>query len=91
MRHRNVEVFISDNCKQSEQVMDQLDKWNISYSVKNITNSPAVLKEMQAHSVYSTPLVLVNGEKVHGFQKNKLQQMLGLINKMHSSRTQFSY
>lgn len=91
MRHRNVEVYISDNCKQCEQVMEQLDKWNISYSVKNITNAPAVLKEMQAHSVYSTPLVLINGEKVLGFQKNKLQQMLGLINRMQSTRTQFSY
>ncbi|WP_176466474.1 glutaredoxin family protein [Terribacillus saccharophilus] len=91
MRHRNVEVYISDNCKQCEQVMNQLDKWDISYSVKNITNAPAVLKEMQAHFIYSTPLVLIDGEKVHGFQKNKLQQMLGLINSMYSSRTNFSY
>ncbi|MFP7478580.1 glutaredoxin family protein [Terribacillus saccharophilus] len=85
MRHRNVEVYISDNCKQCEQVTNQLDKWNISYNVKNITNAPAVLKEMQAHSVYSTPLVLINGEKVHGFQKSKLQQVLGLVSRMHSA------
>ncbi|MFP7495000.1 glutaredoxin family protein [Terribacillus saccharophilus] len=88
MKHRNVEVYISDNCIQCERVMDQLEKWNIHYNVKNITNSPAVLKEMQAHSIYSVPLVLINGEKVHGFQKEKLQQTLGLTNRLYSTRKQ---
>ncbi|SDD09109.1 Glutaredoxin [Terribacillus halophilus] len=77
MRHREVEVYISDDCRQCEQVIDQLKKWNIHYTVKNITNSPAFLKEMQAHSIYSVPLVLINGEKVHGFQKDRIQQLLG--------------
>ncbi|MFS0562521.1 hypothetical protein AB1K91_17430 [Terribacillus sp. 179-K 1B1 HS] len=63
MRHREVEVYISDSCKQCEQVIDQL-------------NPPAFLKEMQTHSIDSVPLVLINGEKVHG-QKDKLQQLLG--------------
>ncbi|QXE02221.1 glutaredoxin family protein [Terribacillus sp. DMT04] len=91
MKHRRVDVYISDHCRQCDKVVQQLDEWNISYNVKNVTDSPALLKEMQAYSIYSTPLVLVNGEKVHGFQKDRLQQVLGLINRMRSTRTQISY
>ncbi len=45
---------------------------------RNITEDESALKELQELGVFSTPVTLINGAVVVGFDREKLEQLLGL-------------
>ena len=45
---------------------------------KNVREDPAVLKEFLALGYQSTPVTLIDGDVVKGFDREKLEQLLGL-------------
>jgi len=45
---------------------------------RNITEDESALKELQELGVFSTPVTLINGAVVVGFDRGKLEQLLGL-------------
>ena len=45
---------------------------------KNIREDPAALKELLALGYQSTPVTLIDGEAVVGFDREKIEQLLGL-------------
>lgn len=45
---------------------------------KNVREDPAALKELLALGFQSTPVTLIDGEAVVGFDVEKLQKLLGL-------------
>ncbi|MFC4388148.1 glutaredoxin family protein [Gracilibacillus marinus] len=79
MTKQTLDVYISDNCKECEQLIDFLDKNQMSYEIKNISNTKEHLKELQANQVYATPAVKIpSGKFLLGFQKEHLIKVLGL-------------
>jgi hypothetical protein len=45
---------------------------------KNVREDPAALKELLALGHQSTPVTLIDGQAVVGFDPEKLEQLLGL-------------
>jgi len=45
---------------------------------KNVREDPAALKELLALGYQSTPVTLIDGEAVVGFDQAKIEQLLGL-------------
>ena len=45
---------------------------------KNVREDPAALKELLALGYQSTPVTLIDGEAVVGFDPEKIEKLLGL-------------
>ncbi len=45
---------------------------------KNVRGDPAALKELLALGYQSTPVTLIDGEAVVGFDREKLEKLLGI-------------
>ncbi len=45
---------------------------------KNVRGDPAALQELLALGYHSTPVTLIDGEAVVGFDQQKIEQLLGL-------------
>jgi hypothetical protein len=45
---------------------------------KNVREDPEALKELLALGYQSTPVTLIDGEAVVGFDQNKIEKLLGL-------------
>ena len=45
---------------------------------KNVREDPAALKELLALGFQSTPVILIDGESVVGFDQEKIEKLLGL-------------
>lgn len=45
---------------------------------KNIRDDPAALEELQALGYKATPVTVIDGEVVVGFDRGKLMRLLGL-------------
>ena len=45
---------------------------------RNIAEDESALEELQELGVFSTPVTLINGAVVVGFDRDKLEQLLGL-------------
>jgi hypothetical protein len=45
---------------------------------KNVREDPAALKELLALGYQSTPVTLIDGEAVVGFDAEKIEKLLGL-------------
>ena len=45
---------------------------------KNVREDPAALKELLALGYQSTPVTLIDGEAVKGFDREKIAKLLGL-------------
>ncbi|SIT08298.1 Glutaredoxin [Virgibacillus pantothenticus] len=83
MKEPKVLVYISNNSKECENVIQFLQEWHITYQTKNVNEQRANMKELQNLGIYGTPAIFVEGEKepILGFQKNKLKYYLGLADK----------
>ncbi|SET06090.1 Glutaredoxin [Salinibacillus kushneri] len=77
MRQNEVLVYTSDNCEQSQNVMQLLNQWDVPFQEKNISKHPPYLKELQADKVYATPVTYVRDERILGYQKGKLERLIG--------------
>ena len=45
---------------------------------KNIREDPEALRELLARGFQSTPVTLIDGEAIVGFDREKIEQLLGL-------------
>ncbi len=89
MSKNNVWVYISEDNKDCERVLNLLDKKNVPYEVKNVTKHPENKKEMQKHGIYGTPATFIGDENnlILGYQEEKLNLMLGVLDKNYLLNT----
>lgn len=50
----------------------------IRFTAKNIREDPAALAELQQLGYRATPVTIIDGEVVVGFDRGKLERLLGL-------------
>jgi glutaredoxin len=55
-----------------------LSENEIEFTEKNIAEDDSALKELQELGVQATPVTLVDGELVVGFDRDRLASLLGL-------------
>jgi glutaredoxin len=55
-----------------------LSEQGIEFVDRNIAEDESALEDLQKLGVFSTPVTLINGAVVVGFDREKLEQLLGL-------------
>lgn len=78
MTDQRVVVYTSDNCGQSQQLIDKLNEWQVSYEERNVSRNHAFIKELQESKIYGAPATFIGNNKILGFQEYKLKKTLGL-------------
>jgi hypothetical protein len=50
----------------------------VSFIAKDVRSDPAAMKELLDRGFRATPVTLIDGEAVVGFDREKLERLLGL-------------
>lgn len=89
MSERNVIVYISDDCSQCDKLLAHLNKLNVNYKTKNVTENHEYMEQLQEQGVFGTPTTFVDNHMILGMQKRKINRMLEAGNRgntfMHES------
>lgn len=74
------EIFSTPSCGYCKQAKDYLKKLGINVNEKDITKNPRYMQEFErrvgAHS--GVPVIFLKGTKIIGFDKNKIDRVLGI-------------
>ncbi|MGH8003576.1 MAG: glutaredoxin family protein [Limisphaerales bacterium] len=54
-----------------------LSKKGIGYTERNVAEDEAAMEELQKLGFYTTPVTLIDGEVIVGFDVKKLENLLG--------------
>lgn len=80
MKDKNVIIYVSDNNPHCKKVLNQMDKWDVSYKIKNVTQNSNYMRDLQDQGIYGTPATFIKDKSkvILGFQKNEIKHALGL-------------
>lgn len=77
MPDKKVVVYSSYGCPACNQVKEFLAKNGIAFTERNIIDDETALDELSHLGVLSTPVTLIDGEVVTGYNRKKIEQLLG--------------
>lgn len=75
---KKVLIYSSDSCGYCTMAKDYLKSKGISYEEKNISSDKEARQDLMKKGFMGVPVIYVDDEVVHGFDKDKLNQLLGL-------------
>ncbi|MGP4039910.1 thioredoxin family protein [Gracilibacillus sp. D59] len=79
MEKQQIDVYISDNCAECDQLVSYLKQLNISFNTKNTTVNKKNLRQLQKENIYITPTIIIdNYYCIMGFQEGEIQKILHL-------------
>ncbi|GAB3045403.1 thioredoxin domain-containing protein [Virgibacillus ainsalahensis] len=79
MTEKNVMIYIGDNNSQCKELLEQMEKWDVSYKTKNVSQNKNYMKELQDVGIYGTPATFIEEEDpILGCQINKIKYNLGI-------------
>ena len=59
-------------------VKEFLSQQGVAFDERNIATDPRAMAELAALGYLTTPVILVDGEAVIGFNRKRLEELLGL-------------
>ncbi len=60
------------------KTQEYLAEKGVEFEDQDITKNEAFLKELEVMQIMSTPVIVIDGETVVGFKKDRLDELLGL-------------
>ena len=60
------------------KTQEYLASKGVEFEDRDITKNEAFLKELEDMKIMSTPVIIIDGETVVGFMKDRLDELLGL-------------
>ncbi len=72
----NVIVYTSSTCPYCTLAKNYLSEKGVEYTEKNVQTDKEARKELMAMGHMGVPVLVVNGEEVVGFDKDKLDDLL---------------
>jgi len=75
---KNVVVYSSDTCGYCHSAKKFLESNSIKYTEKNVSVDDVARKELIKLGFMGVPIIIIDDEIVQGFDKNKIQELLGL-------------
>lgn len=73
---KKVIVYTSTTCAYCHAAKEYLDEKGVSYEEKNISTDSDAKKELISMGYMGVPIIMVDGDVVEGFNKNKLDELL---------------
>lgn len=74
---KNVIVYTSNTCGYCHAAMKFLDSMSVKYTEKNVSVDADARKELIKKGFMGVPVIMIDDEVVQGFDKVKLQELLG--------------
>ncbi len=74
----NVTVYTSNSCPHCVTAKTYLKDNEIPYTEKNVQEDKAARKELMSKGYMSVPVIVIDEEEILGFDKDKIDNMLGL-------------
>lgn len=74
---KEVIVFTSTTCAHCFTAKDYLTEKGVEFVEKNVNKDAEARKELMQKGIMAVPVIQVDGEMVVGFDKAKLDQLLG--------------
>ena len=71
-------VYNQPDCASCRQVEDFLDKEGVAYVAKDVSVDEQALQELIDMGYMTTPVTVVDGQIVAGFNRKRLRVLLGL-------------
>lgn len=71
-------VYSSSTCPYCTLVMNHLTEKGVSYVEKNVSTDKDSRKELMEMGHMGVPVVVINGEEIVGFDKEKIDSLLDL-------------
>lgn len=72
----NVVVFTSNTCPYCISAKDYLKEKGIEYTEKNVQTDKEARKELMAMGHMGVPVLVINGQEIVGFDKEKIDTLL---------------
>nr|WP_243129257.1 glutaredoxin domain-containing protein [Hathewaya massiliensis] len=72
-----VKVYTSDTCPHCVTAKEYLKQNKVEFEEKNIKEAQN-RKDLMAMGIMSVPLIVIGDEKILGFDKQKIDSLLGL-------------
>ncbi len=69
-------VYTSNTCPYCTLAKNYLSEKGVSYTEKNVQTDKEARKELMAMGHMGVPVLVVNGEEIVGFDKEKLDDLL---------------
>lgn len=74
---KEVLVYTSNACRFCTLAKEYLSEKGVEYTEKNVNTDAEARKEFVSKNLVGVPVIFVDGEMVHGFDRNKLEELLG--------------
>jgi thioredoxin reductase (NADPH) len=75
---KEVVLFTQSGCRFCKLEREWLSQHDVSFKERNITDDPNALADLEQIPAFSTPVTLIDGEVVFGFDRRKLSELLGI-------------
>lgn len=69
-------VYAMEGCPPCRMVKEYLTRMGVAYTVKDVTRDPRAREEFLARGFRGTPVTLIDGEAIVGFDQARLQAAL---------------
>lgn len=70
-------VYTSNNCRPCEAVKNWLGRRAVPFETRNVSETPAYMEELRALKTLATPCVVIDGQRIRGFDPQKMSELLG--------------
>lgn len=77
-REKKIVVFTSDTCPYCTMMKDYLTGKGIPFEERNITRDPSARHVLIEHEIMGVPATFVGETVVLGFDKDKINELLGI-------------
>ena len=75
---KKVVVYSSNTCPYCHMAMDYLKENNVEFEEKNVSEDDEARKFLVKNKIMGVPAIYVDEELIMGFDKVKLNELLGL-------------
>ena len=76
MSEKEVVLFTQSACRFCGLEKEWLTKRAVVFKERNITDDPSALADLEQIPAFSTPVAVIDGEVVFGFDRRKLEELL---------------
>jgi glutaredoxin-like YruB-family protein len=71
-----VVIYTSSTCPHCVSAKQYLSQKGVDYVEKNVSTDPQARKELIQMGYMGVPVIIVDGEEIVGFDRNRLEQLL---------------
>ncbi|MDW8802157.1 glutaredoxin domain-containing protein [Clostridium sp. A1-XYC3] len=75
---KKVDIYTSNTCGYCHAAMDYFQENNVEFTEHNISENAEARKELMKKGHRSVPVIVIDGEEIIGFDKERVSSLLGL-------------